>query len=80
MIKFKAVKEGVTLVGLGISERNVEYLKDAHPIVVKLKDLGIDRDIEIMIFYGATEEVMATELKSFINADTVIHETGRSIE
>ena len=63
MIKFLYEKEESTLVGLGISEENVRRLKDDQPIVVKLSDMGITTDIQVLIFYGKDEKEMEKTLR-----------------
>lgn len=73
MIKFMSTKGETILVGLGISEGNVERLKQGKPIVVKLKELGAKEDIEVMIFYGKTEEDMAETLRPYIGEHTKVH-------
>lgn len=55
MIKFTAKGDGRQLVGLGITEENVKRLREGLPILVRLKDLDIQGDIEITIFYGHDE-------------------------
>lgn len=73
MIKFKIddnVKKPVY--GLGISEGNVEYLKQGRPIAVDLAKMG-GPDIEVFIFYGETEEEMTKQLMPYISKETKIY-------
>jgi hypothetical protein len=62
MIKFSSLTANGLLIGLGISDQNVELLKKGKPITVDLMELGITEPIEIMIFHGETEEKMAKML------------------
>jgi len=75
MIKFSA--EGtdetgnpVQIVGLGVSEDNIQELREGRPIGVKARELGIDFPIEFLLFYGKTEEEMEKDLAAFINIKT----------
>lgn len=80
MIKFTAnLEDGKTLVGFGLSEKNVETLKTGRPIQVDLTDLGVyvGYGISILIFYGKTEEAMKTDLQHYINEDTLVFENGK---
>lgn len=62
MIKFSSLTDHGLLIGLGISDKNVELLKAGKPIKVNLMELGVTEPIEIMIFHGETEEKMAKTL------------------
>ena len=77
MIKFGSEnKEGKKLLGLGVSEGNVQLLKKGKPILVKseaLKQLT-GWDGEIMLFYGETEEKMREMLKEFIGDSTIVRD------
>ncbi len=55
----------------GISAENVNRLKKGQPIVINLKDLGLE-DRKVMIVYGETEQDIMTEL---INEDHVTTRT-----
>jgi hypothetical protein len=47
---------------LGLSEANLERLKDGHPVrVARSDDLGLA--VELVIYYGKTEVEMAAELE-----------------
>lgn len=70
MIKFKVNGAEKPLLGFGISAENVKRLKMGMPILINLKEMGIDADI--MIFYGETEAEMAEVIKPFIGPETVI--------
>lgn len=64
MIKFTATRDGKTIIGLGLSKRNLELLLQDRPIIVKLSDLGLPWRGEIFIMADETEEVMFEKLKS----------------
>ena len=72
MIKFSYTnKDGVTGYGFGLSERNVNLLKEGKPIVIDLAQMGGQG--EIFIFYGKTEQAMALEIASYIGPDTKVN-------
>ena len=83
MIKFLAKIESGNMLGIGLSERNVELLKEGKPIKIDLDEMitpavGIQHteltDLKhIFIFYGTTEEQMAHDLKDVISSDTLVH-------
>lgn len=47
---------------LGLSERNIEKLKEGQPILKSLAQHG-GPDVDLLIMYGKTEADIATELK-----------------
>jgi hypothetical protein len=57
----------MTIVGLGLSEENCRRLVDGRPIPVRLRDLGVDVNIEIVLFGGRTEEDMQAELAKYVD-------------
>lgn len=61
MIKFKSNKHNKTLIGLGLEAGNLDKLMAGHPIYIYGKDIGEAADI--LIFYGATKEVMIEEMR-----------------
>lgn len=72
MIKFKVTGErGEIHLGFGITERNVELLKQGKPISIDLNEMGINASV--MIMYGETEADLLKTLKPFIGKDTVVH-------
>lgn len=83
MIKFLAKIETGNLIGIGLSERNMELLKEGKPIKIDLDEMvtpavGIQhaelQDLKhIFIFYGTTEEQMAEDLKDVISEQTLVH-------
>lgn len=67
MIKFQGTGlNGLPVVGFGLSEANVQRLKEGLPILIDAKDtqelLGVQA--QIVIFYGKTEESMQEELNT----------------
>lgn len=68
MIKF-TVKNSKT-VGFGLSEENINRLKNGQPILVRGVEIGITNDI--LIFYGKTEEVIMKDLRKQMTKDTTI--------
>lgn len=73
MIKFTGDRDGKTLVGLGISEGNVAKLKEGKPILVHLDEMIPGINMDILIFYGDTEQAMYQELKPMLR-NVPIHE------
>lgn len=72
MIKFTVDGEGGrTLVGLGMSEGNVERLKAGMPIFVNLAALGLP-PIDIYIFYGETEHDLADMVKPNLGPESKV--------
>lgn len=72
MIKFKTADDkGNVKLGFGISEENVRLLKQGKPILINLREMGIDA--EVMIFYGKTEKDILNDIKPFIGEDTITH-------
>lgn len=74
MIKFTASgPSGRTLIGLGLSARNIERMKAGKLIHLNLEELNLHWKADIMLLYGETEQEIATELKEFIGPDTIVH-------
>jgi len=83
MIKFLAKMESGNMLGIGLSEKNVELLKEGKPINIELDEMispggGIQHteltDLkQSVVFYGTTEEEMAKDLKDVISSDTLVH-------
>jgi len=64
MIKFTAkTGDGRDLIMIGLSELNIEKLKQGMPIAIEGKDLGMPT-LMVSIFYGKTEKDMYNELKA----------------
>lgn len=67
MVKFQGTGvDGVPIVGFGLSEANVQKLKEGMPVLIDVEHtkelLGVPA--RIVIFYGVTEEAMQEDLKS----------------
>lgn len=52
MIRFKGSKGDRTVIGLGITEGNIERLKLGEPIYVTSESVELDQKIDFCIFYG----------------------------
>lgn len=50
----------------GLSARNIELLRQGHPIDIDLKDLGL-KGGRVLILYGETERVITEELAKIAN-------------
>ena len=59
----------------GLSQINLQLLREGKPIHVGLAELGLTGSV--VIFYGETEEKMRQELADMIGPDTVYHDTTR---
>jgi len=64
-------KSGDTLI-FGLSERNIELLKEGRPILINLAEMGARGSM--VIFYGKTEESMAKQILSTMKVDEKHHE------
>lgn len=53
---------GTKIVGLGLSEGNIQKLKSGQPVYLHLDELGIE-GIDVLIHYGKTEEAIITEFQ-----------------
>ena len=63
MIKFLAHgKNGQTIIGLGLSEGNIQRLKQGDPVYFSLEELGIE-GYDVTIIYGETEEAIKDDFK-----------------
>lgn len=63
MIKFLVDgKNGAKLVGLGLSQGNIDRLKEGKPIYLHLDELGIE-GIDVLIHYGETEDKIIEDFK-----------------
>lgn len=77
MVKFSAkLANGKTLVGLGIVKINVAKMIQGLPMNIPF-DHVIDqdnelkaKDVQLMIFYGDTEEDIRKDMAKFIDAST----------
>jgi hypothetical protein len=79
MVKVKGrLQDGRLIIFLGISERNVELLKQGRPIRVDLADMKVAPDESIgaiALFYGETEGAIVKQLQEggVITAETIVH-------
>jgi len=73
MVKFTSYnsKDSKHVLGLGLSEANIQKLKEGMPILIDDKQFY---DGQIIIMYGRTEEEMAEELGDLITKDTEIRD------
>jgi len=75
MIKGKANQEnGRELVILGISQENVTRLKEGKPIMVHGTEIKIP--VDIMIYYGATDQDLVKQMRPAMETDTRIHRSS----
>lgn len=58
---------GETLVILGLSEMNVQKLKEGHPIAVEMEELGFTGKLAIV--YGETEDSLAEQFRAHMEID-----------
>ena len=65
MIKFAAGD----LIGFGLSEANIEKLKQGSPISINLEEVGVPNK-RAVIFYGKTEQEMQKDLAKHIGPET----------
>ena len=77
MIKAKGIdKDGFPIYIFGLSELNVQRLKEGKPVGIDLRELG-DRG-KVLILYGETEESIRDELLKIIDVDHVIDHKNQS--
>lgn len=64
MIKFGGTHLGKKLIGIGLSEGNLQRLKEGMPILVNSEDFEKLSGVEayLLILYGKTEEEMVKEM------------------
>ena len=73
MIKF--IKNGVIV--LGISDKNVELLKEGKPIKINLNELGLE-DRTVYIVHGTTEDAIVKQFKDLFDPLATIYKDSRS--
>ena len=57
----------------GLTSENIYKLRDKQPIVINLKDMGLE-DKKIIITFGETEEIIYNDMLEFIDLNkTKIH-------
>ena len=73
MIKYTAnLPPDRVLVGLGLDKENVRRLQAGQPILVRLAEMGIPGDIEILIHYGESVSDIFRELEEMIGPETKV--------
>jgi hypothetical protein len=82
MVKFTAKGDnGRTVLGFGVNEENVQRLKADEPIKVRLDDpkgINLGLPIDIMIFYGETQEALVEGCEPMFTDQTVFHGVKRA--
>lgn len=79
MIKFCAgISGNRLLLGIGLSEGNIELLKEGRPIVFSGEDLGI-RNLTVIVDYGETEQALVDKYSRFITKETDIHPSKKDL-
>lgn len=57
----------------GLNKKNLELLQQMKPIVINLKDMGLE-ERRVVICFGETEDKLFEELSEFMDLDkTKIH-------
>lgn len=64
MIKFRGEEKGNPLIGIGLSRKNCERLLAGDPIKFNLREVGLEHNIEVIVFGGETEQSMAAMLQA----------------
>jgi hypothetical protein len=71
MIKFTGSSDdGRVLVGLGLSEGNLQMMRKGNPIHIFGAEMN--SPVDIIIFWGATDQALAEAMKPYIGPETVI--------
>jgi hypothetical protein len=79
VVKFSLTTPDGPVLGLGISEENVQRLRRGKPIVVhigEVEDLG-DGTGRVVLFYGQSEEQM---LEDFKHCDPTADDSGEDVD
>lgn len=64
MIKMRAtLQDGGQLILLGLSDKNLELLREKKPILVTAQELGLAMNVKIALAWGETEETLMAEIK-----------------
>lgn len=72
MIRFGATAEGgAHIIGLGISDANIEELRKGRPIFVAGSTVGAP-GVEVLIFWGRTEYEITESLAKVIGPQTEV--------
>lgn len=75
MIKFRGMRGERGLIGLGLTEGNVERLKKNEPIHVNGAEMGLSYDI--LIFYGKDAAEIIANMR-LMNATPNVQQIGKS--
>jgi hypothetical protein len=77
MIKLSAynAKTKTDMIVLGLSDGNLNRLRQGHPIHILGKEW--DKSFDLMIFWGPTEEAMAKMVEPFIGPDTRVEDHSK---
>lgn len=72
MIKFTGDMNNRPIAGFGLSEGNLQRLREGKPIHV----FGAEMDLpfDVLIFWGETEEKLVEMMKPMLNKHTKIHD------
>lgn len=75
MLKFSATTAtGSKLVGLGLTDENIERLRAGKPIHVDLREMNLPYDIQILVFAGKDESALRAALQPLVGPNTTITE------
>lgn len=72
-------KKGKMLV-IGLSDKNLEKLKQDMSIKFNLKDIGFSEDIDVLIFNGKDEQKMYEMMKDSIHPYKTVIKNDRAKE
>jgi hypothetical protein len=76
MIKMRGEgAKGRPVIILGLSEANIDRLREGKPIHLHADDMGFVG--EIVIFVGKDEATMARQMQPFIGPGTVVHDESK---
>lgn len=75
MIKFIGIRGNRTLLGMGLSEKNIKELQK-KPIFFNGEDVGLSNQ-DFFIMYGETEETITKELKPLMAKNMNIIKTSK---
>ncbi len=70
MIKFRGEGKNGPVIGLGLSQANVERMTAGQPVHVSLPELGLEGDI--IIFYGKNEDELQQSVQVMIGPHTKV--------
>lgn len=70
MIKFRADTKDTSIVGFGLSFRNLDLLREGNPIRIDMRELGLEGTV--FIFAGLDEKTMQRQMAAFVGPDTAV--------